>query len=182
MRAAQINIRKAESHDADRIGAMQELSFRALGAAHYAPQAIASYIRQIGTFDPALIDEGHYFIAIDCLGEIVGTGGWSRLPPAYGQGEARPAGRHTATIRSVFVAPSATRRGIGSAIMRHAEEDAGRDGVAMLSLTATLSGVPLYAALGYRAAAKRREIVLRDGARLDFLDMDKPIAGQADAA
>lgn len=181
MRAAHITIRKAERHDADRVKSMQELSFCSLGARYYSPAAIASFIRHIGTCDQAVIEEGHYFVAVVPGGEIVGTGGWSQLAPAYGHDEAPPAGGHLAIIRSVFVAPSATRLGIGSAVMRHAEADAARHGVTMLSLKATLAGVPLYAALGYRAA-RRREFVLADGARLDFLDMDKPIAGQADAA
>jgi predicted N-acetyltransferase YhbS len=180
MRAAHMMIRKAERHDADRIRIMQELSFRSLGAAYYVPEAIASYIRDIGTFDPAVIDEGHYFVAVDRSGEILGTGGWSRLAPRYG-GTSAPADPGRALIRSVFVAPSAARRGIGGAIMRQAEADAARQGVAMLSLTATLSGRPFYHAIGYRETS-RRDVVLAGGQHLPFVEMEKPIAGEAAAA
>lgn len=180
MRAAQVIIRKAERRETDRIRAMQELSFCILGAATYAPAQIAAFIRQIGTFDPAVIDEGHYFVALDRGGEIMGTGGWSRLAPRYG-GVPAPTDPGSALIRSVFVAPSAARCGVGGAIMRHAEADAAAHGVFALSLTATLSGVPFYEALGYRAGA-RRDIVLADGQRLRFVEMEKPIAGEAAAA
>lgn len=180
MRAAHLKIRRAERREADRIRAMQELSFCVLGAADYTPAQISSYIRQIGTFDPAVIDEGHYFVAIDRSGAIVGTGGWSQLAPRYG-GSPASTNPRSALIRSVFVTPSAARRGIGSAIMRHSEADAAARGVTMLSLTATLSGVPLYAALGYRAI-RERDIELACGQRLGFVEMEKSIAGASIAA
>jgi len=46
-------------------------------------------------------------------------------------------------VRSVFVDPAIARRGVGSAIMRHVEEDAALHCVRLLGLTATLSGAPL---------------------------------------
>jgi GNAT superfamily N-acetyltransferase len=179
MRPAQITIRKAERQDAECIRVMQELSFSILGAANYSPAQIAAYVAKIGTFDPAVIHEGHYFVAVDRCGEILGTGGWSRLAPRYG-GLPPATDPAKALIRSVFVAASAARCGIGSAIMGHAEADAAAHGVELLSLTATLSGVPLYNALGYRPTS-RRDIVLGDQ-RMPFVEMQKPIAGEAAAA
>ena len=112
-------------------------------------------------------------------GAIVGSGGWSQLPPGYAlstgyassTGARRP--RSSATVRSVFVDPSVARRGVGSAIMRRVEADAARSGIRHLALTATLSGVALYAQkLGYRAVAAAG-IDLGDGARLGCVKMEK---------
>ena len=51
----------------------------------------------------------------------------------------------------------------------------------MLSLTATLSGRPFYDALGYRETS-RRDVVLAGGQRIPFVEMEKPVTGEAAAA
>jgi N-acetylglutamate synthase-like GNAT family acetyltransferase len=56
----------------------------------------------------------------------------------------------SATIRSVFVDPDMGRMGLGTWIMRVTEADAHSAGIRRLKVCATLPGVPLYAAMGYR--------------------------------
>lgn len=146
---------------------------RVLCGSHYTPDEIETFVEQFGTMDFAVVEEGHFLVAADDRGKLLGSGGWSRLPPGYQRGiGSASAPRDIATVRGVFVDPAATRNGIGATIMRHTEADAARHGVSMLRLTAMLSAVALYEALGYRQTA-RRAIELRDGLSFGCLDMEK---------
>lgn len=122
-----------------------------LGGDFYTPSEIASFLTEFGTMDDAIVAEGHYFVAEDHRGAILGSGGWSRSRPSYvnALGAGGPA-VDKPTVRSVFVDPATTRRGIGSAIMLRTERDATEHGIRLLRLTATLSGVALYESLDYR--------------------------------
>jgi GNAT superfamily N-acetyltransferase len=171
--SSRIAIRVAQAADIPAIRAMQEHSMRVLGGDHYAPDEIAAFVEQFGTMDFAVVREGHFLVATDQRGHVLGSGGWSRLAPGYqcGSGAVSPQ-RDIATVRGVFVDPAAARRGIGSAIMREVEADAAERGITLLRLTATLSGVALYEALGYRETA-RRAIELRDRLSFGCADMEK---------
>lgn len=146
--------RLATMEDIGELRAMQERSLRELGAAYYSPQALEGFLGSVSTMDDAVVAEGHYFVTVTGGGRIVASGGWSKLVPTYDAG-AGPAAGHAApaTVRSVFVDPELPRRGLGSGIMAVVETDAAACGIRELGLTATLSGVPLYVALGYRRLA-----------------------------
>lgn len=144
-------IRNARQTDIPAIRAMQERSMCVLGGDFYEASEIASFLTEFGTMDDAIVDEGHFFVAESGRGAILGSGGWSRYRPRYANGLG--VGGHPAdgpTIRSVFIDPAATRRGIASAIMLRVERDAAEHEIQTLHLTATLSGVALYEHLGYR--------------------------------
>ena len=159
-------IRTAGRSDVPAIRSMHGRSMRVLGGAFYPADAIAAFLEQIGTMDDALVHEGHYFVAVNAYGAVLGSGGWSRLRPRHARADdAETPPNDAATIRSIFVDPLAARRGMGSAIMARAEEDATRRGVATLRLTATLSGVPFYSRLGYRAMTPK---ALRLGSGMPF--------------
>jgi ribosomal protein S18 acetylase RimI-like enzyme len=169
------NIRRAGRDDIPALRAMQARSLRRLGAAYYDAGAVEAFLRQADTLEAAVVDEGHAFLAEDRGGAVLGSGAWSLGVPGY----AAAAGHHarasgTATIRSVFVDPAAARRGIGSALMRHAETDAARHGVLRTELLATLSGVPLYRRLGYRTV-RTLELRLPDGTPFPGIEMTKPL-------
>jgi GNAT superfamily N-acetyltransferase len=169
-------LRVATDADIPAIRAMQARSMRELGRAFYRPAAIAAMLEAVGTMDDAVVREGHYLVAVGAAGAVVGSGGWSRLPPGYASalgGEA--AARDRATVRSVFVDPGAARRGIASAIMARTEAEAAACGVRELGLTATLSGVPLYARLGYRPL-ERLAVDLGRGRRFEIVKMHKRLS------
>ena len=118
-------LRKATARDRDAVMAMQERSARVLGRAFYTAAAIESVLRHIGTMDPDVIDEGHYYVAAAADGRIVGTGGWSRRTPGYDGGDDGavtglcPQG--FAFIRGVYVDPDWARQGVATAIMARAD-------------------------------------------------------------
>jgi GNAT superfamily N-acetyltransferase len=169
-------IASARLADAEELRAMQARSMRVLGGRYYPERTIESFLRAPGTLDDAVMAEGHYFVASDREGRIVGSGGWSQIQPGYAKGEvALPMARDRAIVRSVFVDPGCARRGIGSALMRWIEADCARAGVTLLTLTATLSGVPLYGVLGY-IVLRPRTLLLGDGAELRTIDMEKSLS------
>lgn len=170
-----ITIRTAVAADIPSIRALQERSMRELGGKHYTPDELALFIARFGTMDFGVVEEGHFFVAMDADGIACGTGGWSRRRPGYQSGRRAEEPAQAATVRGVFVDPTAARRGIGSALMRHIESDAAAHGIATLKLTATLSGEALYATLGYREIA-RRAIDLPGGRGFGCVDMEKALA------
>ena len=107
--------------------------------------------------DTQLIDDSTYFV-IELDGTIVGCGGWSRRATLYGGDHS--AGRDAALldpnkdpakVRAMYTHPDFTRRGVGRMIISLCEEAAAAEGFKSLELMATLSGRPLYEAVGFRA-------------------------------
>lgn len=147
---------------------------QALGSGFYTADEIESFIAEIGTMDDAVVIEGNYFVAEDIRGSIVASGGWSQLVPAYARALDGGTCPDLATLRSVFVDPTAARRGLGTALTRHAERDAAQRDIEVMRLTATLSGAPLYVALGY-SSRRRRDLVLSGGIRFAVVEMEKSL-------
>jgi GNAT superfamily N-acetyltransferase len=171
--------RRATRSEIPTIRAMQERSLTELGADFYSPAEIAGLIDSVGTMDDAVIDEGHYFVAVDPVGAVRASGGWSLREPGYDR--ARIAGAADrpavagATVRSVFVDPAIARCGVASALMAYLERDAGNHGIRGMRLTATLSGLAFYTRLGWRTEGKK-VIALPGGLRFGCVSMSKRMA------
>ncbi len=156
---------------------MQAHAMRRLGADFYPRNAIDAFISEIGTMDDHLIDDGTYLIA-SLGGILVGSGGWSTRQASYSKCNAvdDPATiAPKATVRSVYVHPTWARRGIGGQMMKRIERDIMAAGFAKASLTATLSGVPLYRHLGY-LPGRPVNLTLPGGINFGALEMDKPLS------
>ena len=180
MTAARYSIRKATWDDLDAMLRMQARSMRALGQGFYGTETIESALRHIGTMDPEVIDEGNFYVAVAADGRIIGSGGWSRRVPGYDRVQAKSASKSqlrqgSAVVRSVFVNPDWARQGIATSIMKQAETTVVDAGTPEVVLTATLSGVPLYRALGYRALRPKR-IRFPDGIVFDAVEMSKKLS------
>jgi GNAT superfamily N-acetyltransferase len=113
--------------------------------------------RAIMGLDTQLIDDGTYFL-VECGGEIVGCGGWSRRATLYGgdHSSARDASlldptKDAARVRAMYTHPSHARKGIGRLILSLCEDAARAEGFSSVQLMATMSGRPLYTACGYQA-------------------------------
>ena len=112
--------------------------------------------RAIMGIDTQLVADGTYFV-IEIDGQIAGCGGWSRRATMYG-GDHTP-GREpalldptkdAARVRAMYTSPNFTRRGVGRAILEAGEAAARAEGFRHVELAATLGGLPLYRACGYR--------------------------------
>lgn len=131
--------------------------------------------------DTQLIADGTYFVASARDSRtFAGCGGWSKRRTLYG-GDHRherealldPA-VDAAKIRAFFVDPAWARRGIGSRLLAHCEAAASAAGFTRFEMGATLTGVALYAARGYRVTANL-ELALGAGEVLPVVRMEKRV-------
>ena len=76
----------------------------------------------------------------------------------------------------MFIRPDWTRRGLGRRILEESEAAAHRAGFRRLELVATLPGVPLYEAFGFKPNGEVKDIVLSDGVRVPCLAMSKSVS------
>jgi GNAT superfamily N-acetyltransferase len=79
-----------------------------------------------------------------------------------------------AHIRAMFVRKDWTRRGLGRAILEAGRDAARAEGFQRLDLGATLPGVPLYRALGFKDI-ERFVLTMPDGVKVDGVLMERPI-------
>jgi GNAT superfamily N-acetyltransferase len=173
-------LRVATEADLDAIAAVMRASALELFPRFYDEHQTASAVVHIAHVDPALVADGTYFVH-DAGGEIVACGGWSRRGRLYtGSGNQHGDDRlldprtEAAHIRAMFVRPDWTRRGLGRAILEAGRDAARGEGFRRLDLMATLPGVPLYRAFGFRDV---EEVVLTmpDGVRIEGVAMERPI-------
>jgi GNAT superfamily N-acetyltransferase len=173
-------LRKAMHADIAALNALIARSARGLSTADYRPQQIEGALRGAFGVDTQLLTDETYFVVEDA-GQIVGCGGWSFRSTLFG-GDAR-AGRdssildpktHAAKIRAFFVDPSHARRGIGSLLLDHCEDQARAYGYREVELMATLPGAKLYTARGY-AASPLVHFEVGSGQSIEFIPMRKSL-------
>jgi len=172
-------LRKATHAD---IPALRELIARSARglSADYRPEQVEGALRGAFGVDSQLLTDETYFVVEDA-GQIAGCGGWSFRSTLFG-GDAR-AGRDAsildpktqrAKIRAFFVDPGHARRGIGSLLLDHCENEARAHGYAGVELMATLPGAKLYAARGY-VASPLVHVEVGSGESIQFIPMHKAL-------
>jgi GNAT superfamily N-acetyltransferase len=166
--------------DATRIEALMKESVAALFPGFYDDGQTESALRHVAVVDPTLLDDGTYFV-LESGDELVACGGWSRRDkPFSGSGESDGDARRLdpasepARVRAMFVRSDWTRRGLGRRILEACESAARDEGFRELYLVATLAGLPLYQAYGFREL-EQMEVVTPDGVALACVSMDKAI-------
>ncbi len=179
-------IRVAAPEDIPALERLIPESVRGLQAGDYTPEQIEGAIGTVFGVDTTLIRDGTYFVA--SMGdELVGCGGWSRRRTLFGSDQVAqkddavldPA-VEPARIRAFFVHPRWARRGVGRRIAQACEEAAAAMGFSRLELAATLTGVPLYRALGF-TETERIDVPLRNGSTLPVVRMVKPLVNASAA-
>lgn len=179
---AAIALRRATRADGTAIAALIARSARGLAVGDYSAAQVEAALQGAFGLDTQLIDDGGCWVA-ECAGELAGCGGWSSRRTLFGgdAGSARdgrlldPA-RDAARIRAFFVDPRHARRGIGSALLERCEREARAAGFTAFELMATLPGVRLYEARGYRAGAPL-EHPLAPGLTIRFVPMRREADG-----
>ena len=177
---AEAALRIAGAADEAALAALMTQSASALFPRFYDDATAPSAVRHVAQVDPLLIADGTYYV-LEAGREAVACGGWSRRDRLYtGSGDAAGDARELdpalepARVRAMFVRDDWTRRGLGRRILEECEAAAGREGFRTLSLMATLPGVPLYFAYGFRALDEV-DVMLPDGVVLPCVSMEKPI-------
>jgi len=158
LRMGSFRLRVAAAEDVAGIRALIDASVRGLQPGDYSAAQIEGSLATVFTIDSRLIADGTYFVALTADGELAGCGGWSRRKTLYGgdhqvekvMPELLDPAVDAAKIRAIFVHPKFARRGLGSLILRAAEEAAMAEGFARFEMGSTLTGVALYRLKGYR--------------------------------
>ena len=171
-------LRKADTADIPAIEKLIDASVRGLQAQDYTPEQIDAALRTVFTVDSQLIEDGTYFV-VERDGEMIGCGGWSQRKTLCG-GDHHAVRESTlmdplldaAKIRAIFVAPRWARQGIGSILLKAAEEAAMNAGFRRLEMGATLTGVPVYLRRGYRKV-ETMTVPLENGVTLPVVRMEK---------
>lgn len=173
-------LRIATESDVDALTEVMRASVLALFPQFYDEQQTASAAVFVAHVDPMLIADGTYFVH-EVGGEIVACGGWSRRGLLYTgasghEGDDRLLDPRTeaAHIRAMFVRPDWTRRGLGRSILQAGHDAARAEGFQRLDLGATLPGVPLYRAFGFREV-ERFVVTMPDGVTVDAIAMERMI-------
>ncbi|MEV0644017.1 GNAT family N-acetyltransferase [Phytomonospora sp. NPDC050363] len=173
--------RKAVPADVPKIAALMRRSVEELFPLFHDERDTAAAARFLTVPDTMLIDDGTYYVH-EAEGEIVACGGWSKRDKLYtGSGDQSGDARlldpatEPARVRAMFVRGDFARRGLGRAILTSCAQDAAADGYRSLVLMATLPGVPLYQAFGFREVG-REDLPLPDGTTLAGVAMERELA------
>ena len=173
-------LRLATADDVPALQVVIDASVRGLAPGYYDQAQIDAGMRYIFGVDTQLIADGTYY-TVTHAGVPVACGGWSGRRTLYGGDQHKhgpdprldPASE-PARIRAFFVHPAHARRGLGRRLYDACAEAAMAAGFSRLELLATLSGVPLYHALGF---ASNEEVVVTtaNGVALRGLRMSRAI-------
>ena len=173
-----IELRLATLVDVPALHALIERSVRGLQTADYAPEQIDAALGTLLGVDTQLIRDGTYLVA-EVNGQLAGCGGWSKRKTLFGsdgrsgrEDALLDPARDAAKIRAFFIEPAWARQSIGSAILAACERAAVQAGFRCFEMGATLTGVPLYLARGYRVL-DRIEAPLPNGLSLPIVRMAK---------
>ena len=144
------------------------------------PEQVQASHRVMG-LDSQLVRDGTYFV-IEQAGCPAGCGGWSCRATLYGgddsvvarEPERLDPSTGAAKVRAMYTDPAFVRRGIGRLLLGLCEDAARRAGFGRVELMATMAGVPLYRAAGYRPV---RDIMSApiDGVSVPLTLMDKAL-------
>lgn len=152
---AAYTLRAATPDDVPALQQVIDASVRGLAPGYYDASQIEAGMRYIFGVDTQLIADGTYFV-VTRDDAPVACGGWSGRRTLFG-GDQRKQGpdarldpaSEPARIRAFFVHPAHARRGLGRQLYEVCAREAGAAGFTRFELLATLSGVPLYEALGF---------------------------------
>ena len=173
-------LRVATAEDVAGIRELIDASVRGLQAGDYSAAQIDASLKTVFTIDSQLIADGTYFVALAEEGELAGCGGWSKRKTLYGgdsqveriEPELLDPAVDAAKVRAIFVHPRFARMGLGSLILRAAEDAAVEAGFKSFEMGSTLTGVALYSLKGYRET-DRTLVPVGDGEEIEVVRMVK---------
>ncbi|KQV61296.1 GNAT family N-acetyltransferase [Duganella sp. Root336D2] len=149
-------LRAATTADIPAMKALIRRSGIELSKGFYSDEQAAAVTRHVFGVDTQLVDDGTYFLIVRD-GELRACGGWSKRATLFG-GDQHKSGpdplldpaTQPARIRAFFVDPTVPRQGLGRMLMEHCEHQAAAAGFHAMELAATMPGVPLYIACGFK--------------------------------
>jgi GNAT superfamily N-acetyltransferase len=134
----------ATEADAPGVTRLLETCYPPLFAKGYDEATLKIALPRMTKANPKLLASGHYFIAADARGAIIGCGGWSKERP--GSIESVAGAGH---VRHFATDPAHLRRGIGGAIFARCKAQALAQGIRRFDCYSSLVAVDFYRALGF---------------------------------
>lgn len=155
-------VRPLRDHEIRLYLEIHERAIRGLGVSHYSPDDIEGWV--VPATDEnvrrlALNPDREIRLVAELDGEPVGIGALVL---------------EESELRAVYVSPEGARRGCGSALVREIERIAKDNGLAHLTLHASLNAERFYADLGYDVL-ERTEVVLPNDHRMAVVRMEKEL-------
>ena len=167
---SEISIRPARPADRSAVTQLFRRSYPSLLAPDYDPSLLRAALPHITTAQPALLECGTYFVAVDGgEGRVIGAGGWTDISPARGVGAERQG-----HIRHVATDPGLLRRGVARRLLEAAFVSARAFGMERLHCMSTRSAQGFYHAMGFEAAGEV-ELTLAPGVHFPAVQMRREI-------
>ena len=177
---AKLTHRVATLEDLEDLREVMRRSIETLQGSFLTPEQVRASHKVMG-LDTQLVKDGTYFVVEDD-GRVAGCGGWSWRSTLYG-GDASIVSREPraldpatepARIRAMYTNPDFARRGVGRLVLRLCEDAAGRAGFKRATMMATMAGVPLYEACGYRKVDPIQNVEI-DHVQVPLVRMEKEL-------
>jgi len=174
-----VSLRLAKAADSDDLRILMHDAIGELLRPFLPPEKVEAS-REVMGLDTQLIADGTYYV-VEQAGISIGCGGWSRRATLFGGDHS--AGRDAAMldpaceparVRAMYTRPGFTRRGVGRLVLATCEDAAKAEDFEACELAATLGGVPLYEACGYRPI-EPIEAITSTGLAIPLLRMRKAI-------
>jgi GNAT superfamily N-acetyltransferase len=159
-------------------------SARALQTSDYTGEQIEGALDSVYGVDSVLIEDGTYFVAENAAvpSDLAACGGWSKRKTLFGadhwtgrEDALLDPATEAAKVRAFFVNPKWARQGVGTAMLDACEGAAAAAGFSRCEMGATLTGVKLFTARGYKPL-ERITIPIARGLTLDVVRMEKPLS------
>lgn len=138
-----MNVRDAVAADAEAIRGVHARAIRELGTAAYTSEQVEAWAAGCESADYEGAIRDLEFLVAERDDRVVGFGSLTWDSPEEYEAAV------DAELTAVYVEPSGTRQGVGSAIYDELERRARRREVGVLGLSASRNAVPFYEALGY---------------------------------
>jgi GNAT superfamily N-acetyltransferase len=182
-----IAMRLAVPEDVPVLRELIEESVRRLQAEDYTEAQREEALRTVFGVDSQLVADGTYLVAeaVELAGAdvgkpaIAGCGGWSKRKTLFGgdrwtgrEDSLLDPAKDAAKIRAFFVHPEWARRGVGTLILDACEAAARAAGFRRYEMGATLTGVKLFGARGYREIERIR-VAIGEGQEMEVVRMRK---------
>ena len=164
----EVCFRSASTDDAEAIASAHIGSIRSIGPAFYSPDIVDAWAEGLtpDVYVNAMNGGEAFFIAVGQLDGAPVVLGFSTHRVDDAQDGA-----------SVYVRGSAARHGVGTALLRLAEEHALADGARSIQIQASLAGVEFYKANGFEEL-RRGEAQLMSGKVMPCVFMQKVLSSE----
>jgi N-acetylglutamate synthase-like GNAT family acetyltransferase len=157
--APPFSIRRARPQDVDAVHQVHTEAIRAGTTGHYEPEAVEAWVEAFSPDNfPRNIERMEFFVAEDSAGQVGGFVAFDL---------------ETREVDSVYVAPWTGGSGLGTLLLRFAEESARQAGVQNLWLDSSINAVGFYAKYGWSEVERHARV--RQGVSIPVVKMEKTL-------